>query len=250
VINGSLSIVRLVLGVARLGEADLDGWARSHGLSSTGEFVLGRLFRGTARLAALELDVASATRRHAEAFGRASAVHLFSDQLPLKRLTLEWLAEQKLEAEPHELVRELAGWNPTSARPALAEWTGDPPASGERLGDALRLGSVTAEELAEGRATEIGRALAANHWPRGNLCVEDRVLQIHRLGVQHCKQRRLSEPAILHRCLPLFTPRMSYLALHPAACRDHPPPRAADREAGISAQIAASYSAHAVSSSR
>lgn len=159
--NGSLFSIRLVLAVARLGETDLHGWARSHGLSSTGEFVLGRLFRRTAPLAALELDVVSASRRHSDALGRASAVHLFSDQLPLKRLAFEWLAEQKLEAEPHDLISELASWDAASARSTLADWAGEPP-SGERLRDGLRLGGVAAEELTDpDRSSQLGRALAA-----------------------------------------------------------------------------------------
>ena len=64
--------VKLVLGVARLGEVDLAGWWGSHGLDRVGRYVLSRSFRRTWQVAALELDILSATRRHNEA-ARAGA---------------------------------------------------------------------------------------------------------------------------------------------------------------------------------
>ena len=52
-------------------------------------------------------------------------------------------------------------WNEDSARSTLAEWAGVPPV-GERLGDGLRLGTVTQEELAaQDREAEFARELAA-----------------------------------------------------------------------------------------
>jgi hypothetical protein len=76
----------LVLGVARLGEKDLRGWWKGHAIDRTGQYVLSSMFRRTWKPAALELDVAAASRMHLELLGRSSALHLFSDviaHLPL-----------------------------------------------------------------------------------------------------------------------------------------------------------------------
>ena len=55
--------VRLVLGVARLGENDLQGWWQGHAMDRTGRYVLSGMFRRTwQQQAALELDMAAATR--------------------------------------------------------------------------------------------------------------------------------------------------------------------------------------------
>jgi len=53
------SAVRLVLGVARLGEADLRGWWSCHGLDKVGSFVLKRAFPRTWQPANLDLNEAS-----------------------------------------------------------------------------------------------------------------------------------------------------------------------------------------------
>jgi hypothetical protein len=84
-----------VLAVARLGENDQAGWWGCHGLSSTGRYILSSSFPRTWAPAALELDISSATRRHDELLARETALHLFSDQLPFRRLALAWLAERK-----------------------------------------------------------------------------------------------------------------------------------------------------------
>ncbi|MCZ7537845.1 MAG: BrxE family protein [Acidimicrobiia bacterium] len=77
--------LRLVLAVARLGEVDLKGWWRSHGVDRSGSFVLRRAFPRSWAAAGLELDLLSATRRHADALSRRStALHLFSDELPFR----------------------------------------------------------------------------------------------------------------------------------------------------------------------
>ena len=65
--------IRLVLGVARLGEQGRHGWWRSHGLGQAGPFVLGRSFPRTARPAALELDILSAAHRHDDLLERPTA---------------------------------------------------------------------------------------------------------------------------------------------------------------------------------
>lgn len=135
-------MVRLVLGVARLGEADLRGWWHCHGLDSVGSFVLGRTLPRTWRSAAIELDVLSARRRHDDALSaRKSALHLFSDELPFRRWAAAWLSEQKTATGVHGLLDELGGWATDSAPKRLREWTGEPE-SGEVLGGGLLLGRV------------------------------------------------------------------------------------------------------------
>ena len=135
--------VRLVLAVARLGEADLAGWWNTHGLDRAGRYVLGRSFRRTWRSAALELDVEAARRRHnAATANRRTALHLFSDELPFRRWSTSWLAEQKTAPEVSGLFDELAGWDLASARTAIGEWAGDSPPH-EAVGEGLRLGVLT-----------------------------------------------------------------------------------------------------------
>ena len=140
-------VVRLVLGVARLGEVDLMGWWNSHGLDQAGSFVLKRTLPRTWRSAALEIDVLSARRRHDDAFSsRRSALHLFSDELPFRRWAAAWLAEQKTASDVDELLQELGGWDDSTALVRLGEWTGGPE-DGEVIGDGLLLGRVLGSDL-------------------------------------------------------------------------------------------------------
>jgi hypothetical protein len=139
--------VRLVLGVARLGEADLAGWWGSHGLDSVGRYVLRRAFRRTWQVAALELDILSATRRHDEAAdGRATALHLFCDELPFRRLASSWLADQKVHGERSSVFAELESWTLGEARASLLRWAGCEPAP-EVVGHGLLLGELSPAEL-------------------------------------------------------------------------------------------------------
>ena len=137
----------LVLGVARLGERDLFGWWRSHGLSTTGGYVLPGIVRRTWPLAALELDITSAARRHHDVLPRLSALHLFSDQLPFRRLAADWLAGQKLEPRQDELVESLRRWTSAVASAELRTWAGDMPPGAEPVGNGLRLGQVDTADL-------------------------------------------------------------------------------------------------------
>ncbi|MCY4194861.1 MAG: BrxE family protein, partial [bacterium] len=108
--------MRLVLGVARLGEADLRGWWNCHGLDNVGSFVLKRAFPRTWQPAALELDVLSARRRHANSLpGRKTALHLFSGELPFSHWAAAWLAEQKSAPEVDPLFAEFASWDLAAA---------------------------------------------------------------------------------------------------------------------------------------
>jgi hypothetical protein len=138
-------VIRLVLGVTRLGEASLNGWWQSHGLDQAGRYVLGGAFPRTWRCAALELAVASAKRRHDEVLGRPTALHLFSDQLPFRRLVTAWLAEQKTRDDP-PLIDELMNWTSDAAARSLQAWAGMEVA-GEAVGSGLLLGQLTRAEL-------------------------------------------------------------------------------------------------------
>ena len=142
--------VRLVLGVARLGENDLRGWWQGHAMDRTGRYVLSGMFRRTWRPAALELDMAAATRMHNELLGRPSALHLFSDLLPFRRWAAGWLAEQKTSEETDPLLTALEGWTAGTATESVRAWSGRSQAPrGERLGEGLLVGRMTAIELAD-----------------------------------------------------------------------------------------------------
>ena len=161
--SDALPAVRLVLGIARLGEMDLRGWWRAHGLDSTGQYVLSSMFQRTWRAAALELDVAAATRMHSELLGRASALHLFSDVVPFGRWARGWLAEQKTAPEVPDLFTDLERWNEATALATLRDWC-DPIEinPGESLGSGLLLGRLSGEELDDPAASmRIGRQLCA-----------------------------------------------------------------------------------------
>ncbi len=155
---------RLVLSVARLGEADLAGWWSSHGLDRAGRFVLGRAFRRTWRSVALELDVESAARRHHDATaGRRTALHLFSDELPFRRWATAWLAEQKTAFPPSQLFDQFAAWDLLTARAKILEWAGEPPQA-EVIGEGLRLGTVTRAESKDPAAVaSVARRLTATY---------------------------------------------------------------------------------------
>jgi len=140
--------VRLVLGVARLGENDLRGWWGGHALDRTGSYVLSSMFRRTWRPAALELDIAAATVIHDQLLGRSTALHLFSDALPFRRWALGWVAEQKTAAPPDPLLGILEDWTAASSAVAVDDWCQLPrQPSGEHLGEGMLLGRLTSSEL-------------------------------------------------------------------------------------------------------
>jgi hypothetical protein len=139
--------IALALGVARLGEVELRGWWRSHGLGQAGRYVLRGAFRWrTAATTGLELDLLSASRRQEQILDRPTALHLFSDRLPFRRMSLAWLAEHKTDG-PSPFLDRLAAWDADQAIADLAEWAGGAPRSGEPLGRGLLLGSLTRTEL-------------------------------------------------------------------------------------------------------
>ena len=119
----SMVAIRLVLGVARLGEADLAGWWSSQGLNPAVRFALAG-FRRTSAIVGAELALLSAVRRHQQVLPRTNAVHLFSPHLPFAQWTQAHLAELK-SIGTSELVDELRSWTTVDqAGQRLAEWIG------------------------------------------------------------------------------------------------------------------------------
>lgn len=166
---GVAAEVRMVLGVARLGEVDLRGWWSCHGLDRAGSFVLRRAFPRTAGPAGLELDMLSARRRHDDALARRSnALHLFSDGLPFRRWASAWLSEQKAASTADPIFDELAGWEVSSGEASLREQAGEPEA-GQVLADGLRLGQLHASDLDDDDTLlAIARRLAAAYADLGD----------------------------------------------------------------------------------
>lgn len=161
--------VRLLLGIARLGEKDLRGWWRGHGLDRTGRYVLSGMLRRTWRPAGLQMDIVAAGRYHDDVLGRASALHLFSDHLPFRRWALGWLSEQKTAPES-ELLRRLEAWDEAGALAELRDWTsGVDPSAGELLGEGLLMGSMTATEIGDAATLRrVATLLAAAYLPQGS----------------------------------------------------------------------------------
>jgi hypothetical protein len=158
----------LVLAIARLGESDLAGWWRSHGLDGVGEYVLPDLFPRTAIVAGAELAVLSAAKRQSDALpDRDDVVHLFGEPLPAFAQAIACLAELKTGGD-HSFLEALRGWTSReTANQALATLTGTPP-PGERIVGTLRLGKLTTEALDdEERAQAAARALAAAYVGQG-----------------------------------------------------------------------------------
>ena len=171
-IDGTPLPVALVLGIARLGEVELRGWWHAHGLGPVGRYVLGDMFRWrTAKASGVELDILSASRRQEQILDRPTALHLFSDWLPLRRLALAWLAERKT-AESDPLLDRLAVWDLDAASRDLAEWTAGAQQSAEAVGPGLLLGTLTLIELEDEVALRsVAKQLCAAYLPQGaELC--------------------------------------------------------------------------------
>jgi hypothetical protein len=161
--------VRLVLGVSRLGDADLAGWWSSHGLDEVGEYVLADLFPRTWRMAAVELSIASAAKRHSDFLpDRSNILHLFSDNLACAGQARELIAELKTGGDL-SLLDELQSWHSRDAAEArLREWAGEPPA-GERIGQTLLLGVLRANALDDAeQPLSATRLLAASYLAQGS----------------------------------------------------------------------------------
>jgi hypothetical protein len=159
---------RRVVAVARLGEADLANWWRSHGLDAVGDYLLPDLFPRTATIAGAELAVLSASKRHADALpDRDDVVHLFGEPFPAFVGALAWLAELKTGGD-QSFLNALRGWaSPDAGHNALAGLTGEAP-PGERIVGTLRLGKIATEALADPERVEAAaRSLAAAYVGQG-----------------------------------------------------------------------------------
>ena len=107
-------------------------------------------------MAAIELDMAAAANRHNEIIERRNAVHLFSDNWPVRRWASAWVAEQKTAAPPDELSSSSS----RSWRPKLHELVNSLPTSTVRSRPAVeragrsQMGSVSRARLrfARGRS--------------------------------------------------------------------------------------------------
>lgn len=94
-------------------------------------------------MAAVELDIAAARNRHDEVIDRANAVHLFSDNWPVRRWASAWVAEQKTEDPADEFFEELEiiSSEEISARLLVSD------TDVKLTGDATRVGTVTRESF-------------------------------------------------------------------------------------------------------
>lgn len=136
-------VVRAVLLVARLGEADRRSWWGTQSFGAAGRVVLKRRLPRTWRMAAVELDVAAARNRHDEIIERTNAVHLFSDNWPVRRWASAWLAEQKTADPPDAFLAELE----VIADEEIAELLRVPGADQVISSNAVRVGAVRRDEL-------------------------------------------------------------------------------------------------------
>jgi hypothetical protein len=152
-------IVASAIRVARLGEADLRNWWGSRSFSAAGRVVLKQRLPRTWRMAAVELDLASAVNRHNDAINRPNAVHLFSDRWPVRRWTAAWVAEQKTEVEPSEIFELLETVTLDAIEGCLRT---DEKPKVESLGGALRVGTIERRLLGDTVAiADAVRTLAA-----------------------------------------------------------------------------------------
>ncbi len=90
-------------------------------------------------MAAVELDLASATNRHNDVIDRPNAVHLFSDRWPVRRWATAWVAAQKTEDEPSEIFEFLES---ATLGAIEADLRAEKKPKVESLGDALRVGTI------------------------------------------------------------------------------------------------------------
>lgn len=172
-------LARLLLGVARLGDGDLCGWWRSNLMDpDVGPFTLGNAFPRTSRIAAAELLLLSAARRHDHVVDRAHVLHLFSPTLRARRLVAGWLAEAKSGPRPpqvDELLLELRSWRDVEVGwEALRSWVGPDAvqvaAEGVERTGVVELAEVTNDDLEDDEAmVQLIREMAAAYIGRAQL---------------------------------------------------------------------------------
>lgn len=152
--------VRLAINVTRLGEADMRNWWGSRAFGAAGRVVLKQRLPRTWRMAAVELDLASATNRHNETMSRTNAIHLFSDNWPVRRWAAAWVAEQKTAADPDPLFEQLESATLESVEVALSAVQ----VGGTSGGGPLRVGTINREDLSDPAVVvETVRALGASY---------------------------------------------------------------------------------------
>lgn len=161
------AIVRHVLLVARLGESDRRSWWGTRSFGAAGRVVLGQRLPRTWRMAAAELDIAAARNRHDEVIERRNAVHLFSDNWPVRRWASAWVAEQKTAEPPDPFFADLETISTDDIAGRLSG--ADLPAIS---GTAVRLGTVAESEFndVDGLAPKVA-LLAAAYAEMESFCV-------------------------------------------------------------------------------
>ena len=125
-------------------ETDQRKWWGTASFGAAGRVVLKSRVPRTWRMAAMKLDIAAARNRHDdEVIERRNAVHLFSDNWPVRRWASAWVAEQKT-ADPVDGIFEETREHLRRRHRRLA------PGSETRsmvTGTAVRLGSVNAADF-------------------------------------------------------------------------------------------------------
>ena len=161
VLNTDLGLGWLPVAIARLGDMDVHGWWRSHGMDSIGEYVLSDLFPRTWSVAGAEISLLSAAKRHHDALPeRANVLQLFGEPFPAFRQAVAWLAELKTGGDTSS-IDALRKWDRATATELLRQLLGEPP-SGERIAGTQRLGQLSREALTDHHAMMVaGRALAS-----------------------------------------------------------------------------------------
>jgi hypothetical protein len=163
--------VRVLLGIARLGEADLAGWWNTRLFTRAGRFVLSRSFPRTWKPAGGQLLILSCARWHNHAFsGRPSAIHLYSPHLPALGWAHAWLAEQKTTVPIDPLFDELVSWTDVGdATKAIDQWLPESAAEAEVVAGNLCLGTVNAHSLRDpAEASAVVEQLAKHYVPTAN----------------------------------------------------------------------------------
>jgi hypothetical protein len=105
-------------------------------------------------MAAVELDIAAAVNRHNDIIDRPNAIHLFSDNWPVRRWTSAWVAEQKTTNPPASFFEELE----TILSDDIFALMGRPTNSHEITGKAFRIGTISQRDLNSSLA--VGPAVA------------------------------------------------------------------------------------------
>lgn len=143
-ISEAADIARSVVAVARLGEVDHRGWWGTRSFGPAGRVVLKQRLPRTWRMAAIELNIAAAMNRHNEIIDRPSAVHLFSDNWPVRRWATAWVAEQKTTTPADWIFEMLERCSPDETFSLLTNHNSAQP---KPIGNAVRVGSVSVADL-------------------------------------------------------------------------------------------------------